>query len=213
MKQSPQQERNQKLGKSLVKALNSRHFWACYCPNKEDAVQQALALIPDGNSVTWGGSDTIRAIGLTQKVKEGNYIVYDRDTVPSENWPDYAKEHYFSDTYLTSVNAVSEDGQLCLIDGTGNRAASLIFGPKNIIVIVGINKVVKTAEDAMKRVRNIAAPINCQRFVNAKTPCRITGQCSDCKSPDSICASMVTLRICKPKDKIKVIIVGENLGY
>ncbi|AGX44170.1 lactate utilization protein [Clostridium saccharobutylicum] len=213
MKQSPQQERNQKLGQSLVKELNSRHFSACYCPNKEDALQQALALIPDGDSITWGGSDTIRAIGLTQKVKEGNYIVYDRDTVPFESRSDYEKEHYFSDTYLTSVNAVSEDGQLCLIDGTGNRAASLIFGPKNIIVIVGINKVVKTAEDAMKRVRNVAAPINCQRFGNAKTPCRITGECADCKSPDSICRSMVTLRLCNPKDKIKVIIVGENLGY
>lgn len=213
MNQSPQQEWNQKLGKNLVSALNTRHFWAYYCPNKEDAIKQALALIPDGNSVTWGGSDTIRAIGLIQKVKEGNYIVYDRDTVPSENWPDYEREHYFSDTYLTSVNAVSEDGQLCLIDKVGNRAASLIFGPKNIIVIVGINKVVKTADDAMKRVRNIAAPINCQRFTNAKTPCRITGECADCKSPDSICVSMVTLRLCNPKDKIKVIIVGENLGY
>jgi L-lactate utilization protein LutC len=213
MAQSVQQERNLKLAESLVKALKGRNFWACYCPNREDAIKQALELIPAGNSITWGGSQTIREIGLTQKVKDENYIVYDRDTVPAEKWSDYSREHYFSDTYLTSVNAISEDGQLCLIDSTGNRVASLIFGPKNVIVIVGINKVVKTAEDAMKRVRNTAAPINCQRFANAKTPCRITGECSDCKSPDSICASMVTLRMCKPKDKIKVILVGENLGY
>nr|WP_268065395.1 LUD domain-containing protein [Clostridium estertheticum] len=128
-----QREKNQKLGEKLVKELNSRHFWACYCPNKEDAVKQSLALIPDGNSVTWGSSVTIREIGLTQKVKEGNYIVYDRDTCPPEKWPDYARNHYFSDTYLTSVNAVSEDGQLCLIDKTGNRAASLIFGLKMLL--------------------------------------------------------------------------------
>lgn len=210
---SPQQERNQKLGKRMVTALNSRQFEAYYCDTREEAVEKALALIPQGDTVFWGGSQTIREIGLTQKVKDAGYTAFDRDQIPAEQWGAFYREHYFADTYLTSVNAISEDGQLCLIDKTGNRAAALIFGPKNVIVVVGLNKVARTAEDAMRRVRYTAAPINCQRFVKNNTPCRISGECGDCVTADSICASLVTLRTSGIKHRIKVILVGEVLGF
>jgi L-lactate utilization protein LutB len=116
------------------------------------------------------------------------------------------------DTYLTSSNAISEDGQLVNIDGNGNRVSAMIFGPRQVIVIAGMNKVVKTAEDAMVRARTIAAPLNMQRFPQAETPCQETGACGNCVSAGCICNYLVITRACKPPGRIKVILVGEDLG-
>ncbi len=211
---TPFEIRNDKFGPRVVEALKRRHFDAYYCSTKEQALEQALALIPEGVTVSWGGSATIDEIGLKDAVKSGNYEVIDRDAAntPEERW-ETMRQSLLCHTYLMSANAVSEDGQLFNIDGNGNRVAAMTFGPYNVVVVVGINKIVKTVEDAVSRARNTAAPINVQRFGELKTPCTLHGYCGDCISPNCCCAYLVTTRISRPAGKIKVIIVGENLGF
>ncbi len=214
MAQTPVQIRNDKLAEKVVKALNSRHFEAYYCPTKEAALEKALSLIPKTDVVAWGGSETIKQIGLWQYVIDNGYTVINRDLgkTPEER-TELMRKALTCDTFLMSSNAVSEDGQLVNVDGNGNRVAALMFGPKQVIVIAGINKVVKSAEDAVVRARTVAAPINVQRYAENKTPCNITGTCEDCISADCICANVVTTRISRPAKKIKVILVGELMGF
>ena len=212
MSKSPVELRNEKLGEKVVKALNNRFFEASYVNSKEEALNKALSYIPEGAVVSWGGTSTAKEIGLIDALHKGNYQLLDRDAAEGEEKSEIARQALLSDYYIMSSNAISEDGQLVNIDGNGNRVAALIFGPKNVIVIAGINKVAKNIEDAMQRARTIAAPINRQRFPG-ETPCKINGSCGDCKSLESICAQIVTTRICKPQGRIKVILVGENLGF
>ena len=204
------EQRNEKMCQNVVKALKSRNFEAYYAENSAKAIDIALSLIPKEDSVSWGGSMTIRDMGLTDAVKNAGYEVLDRDNAAQGE--DIARKALTCGTFLLSANAVTQDGELVNIDGTGNRCAALIFGPKSVIVVVGANKIVKSLPDAYSRARNTAAPINAQRF-DIKTPCKITGECGDCKSPDCICANIVITRVSKPAGKIKVIVVNENLGY
>ena len=156
---------------------------------------------------------TIRDIGLTKAVSDGEFKVIDRDKAENqEEKRQAAMDALHADYFLTSANAVSEDGQLVNVDGMGNRVAAIVFGPKYVIVVAGMNKVVRTAEDALVRARTVAAPFNQQRF-KGKTPCTVTGVCGDCKSPDCICNQILTTRNCRPAGRIKVILVGESLGY
>lgn len=122
------------------------------------------------------------------------------------------RQCFHADYFLTSTNAITEDGILVNIDGNSNRVAAICFGPKKVIFIVGMNKVVKTEADAMSRARNIAAPINVQRFM-INTPCKTTGSCVDCKSRDTICCQFLTTRYSRHADRIKVILVNEMLGF
>lgn len=210
---TPFKSRAGKLGPRVVNALKARHFDAYYCDCKEDAVKTALALIPPGALVSWGGSATLAETGLLEVLKK-QCNVLDRDTAgtPQER-AEIARRALLCDVFLMSANAVSEDGQLVNVDGNGNRVAALVYGPKSVIVVAGINKVVKTLEDALSRARTVAAPQNAQRFENLHTPCLQTGSCADCTSADSICAYVLTTRISRPAGKIKVILVGENLGF
>ena len=210
---TPIEERNQKLGESVVAALRARHFEAVYCKNADEAREAALARMPAGSSVFWGGSMTIRDIGLTAALKaSGEYAVYDRETVPPAERMDFLAEHYFSDFFLASANALTEDGVILNMDGSGNRVAAMIWGPKKVILLVGINKVVKNFDAGIARVRGTAAPINAQRF-DIETPCKKTGRCADCRFPDSICATFTTMRLCRPAGRITVILFGEDAGY
>ena len=214
MEQSALRMRNDKLGQQVVKALQSRHFEAFYCPDRASALETALSLIPKEDTVSWGGSMSIQEIGLTQKLHEGPYQVLDRDLAETrEQSLQIMRQAFDCGTYLASANAISEDGQLVNIDGNGNRVAAMMFGPRNVIVVAGINKVVKTLDDAMSRAQTVAAPINCQRFPELHTPCSQTGACAHCKSPDCICAYVTVTRVCRPAGKIKVILVGEALGF
>lgn len=202
----------EKRGKQLVKNLQSRHFDAYYCDNAQAALEQALALIPEGASVGWGGAMSAQQIGLMDAVRNGNYCAIDRDTCKTpEERAQNAKECMFCDVYLTGANALSLDGQMVSIDGTGNRVAAMIFGPKKVLVIAGMNKVEDTLEAAMTRARTVAAPMNQQRFHN-QVPCDATGTCADCKSAECICNQIVITRHCRPAGRIKFIIVGEELG-
>ena len=196
----------------LIKNLQSRHFDAYYCEDKAAALEKALELIPEGASVGWGGAMSAQQIGLMAAVKNGNYIAIDRDLAETpEQRFELEKQAHFADVFLTGANAISLDGEMVNIDGYGNRVSAIICGPKNILVIAGMNKVTDTLEDAVSRARTVAAPANQQRF-QLQTPCTVTGTCADCKSPECICNHIVITRHCRPAGRIQFILVGEDLG-
>ncbi len=201
-----------KKGPKVAENFNKRGFEAYYCPTKDEALQKAISLIPEDHVVSWGGSVSINDIGLRPYVLEHRQVI-DRDTAKTpEERQKLLRQALLCDTFIMGTNAATEDGQLYNIDGTGNRVAALIFGPKQVLVIVGMNKVEPTLEAAITRARSVASPMNMQRF-SKKTPCALTGMCADCLSPDSICNQMVRTRRCAPAGRIKVILVGENLGF
>ena len=207
------QRRNEALGKRVVKALESRNMEAYYAATKEEAVKKALELIPEGSSINMGGAMSVHEAGLFDAVCSGNYEFYDRDKVATpEERQEIARKAFFCDWFLGSVNAMSEDGVFVNIDGNANRVAAYAFGPKNVLLIVGMNKIVKTEEDAMSRARNEAAPINAQRF-GIDTPCIKNGSCFDCKSPDCICCQIMITRFSKVAKRFKIILVDEDLGF
>lgn len=203
----------EKRGNILVKNLQSRHFEAYYCANKEEALKKALELIPEGASVGWGGAHSAEQIGLMEALHAGNYAPIDRSLAKSpEEREQMMKDCMFCDVFLTGANGLSLDGQMVNIDGTGNRVAATIYGPKSVLVIAGMNKVEDTLDDAMTRARTIAAPMNCQRF-NLNNPCSVSGACGNCKNETCICNQIVITRHCRPVGRIKFILVGEELGF
>lgn len=157
--------RNDKLAKAMINKLAARNMEGFYVQTKEEAKELALSLIPEGSSVGWGGSMTVKATGLLDALIEGNYKELNRDAAKTPEEKDrISKECFFADYFLTSCNAITEDGIMVNIDGNGNRVAAIVYGPSHVIVITGMNKVVRTEEDALSRARNEAAPINAQRF-------------------------------------------------
>ena len=203
----------EKRGQQLVKNLNARFFEAYYCDNKEEAKKKALELIPEGSVVGWGGCLSAEQIGLVDEMRHGNYRAIDRDTASSpEERMELMRRCLLSDVFITGANAISMDGQMVNIDGMGNRVSAIVFGPKSVIVVAGMNKVVDTVEDAVVRARTVAAPTNKQRFP-APTPCMVTGTCANCKGEGSICNQFLITRSCRPAGRIKFILVGEDLGF
>lgn len=203
------------LAEKLVGNLKQRHYEAFFCPTAQEAVEKITGMIPEGSSVTWGGSMTIRDMGLTKALhnKEG-LDIWDRDLAPSrEEAQEIYRRAFYADYYLSSVNAMSEDGEIVNIDGNGNRVAAITFGPKRVILVVGINKVAQNLDAAISRARSLAAPVNMMRFADLNTPCKHDGMCHDCKSPDSICNYIQIMRNSHPVGRHIVVIVGEELGY
>lgn len=209
----PKQKYYEKRAQVLVKNLQSRHFEAYYCATREEALQQALSLIPEGSSVGWGGALSAQQIGLLDAVNAGNYQAIDRDKAATPAERDAAQRKCLTaDYFICGANALSIDGQMVNIDGNGNRVAAIVYGPKYVIVIAGMNKVVDSLEAAVIRARTVAAPMNKQRFA-LQTPCEVTGTCADCKSEGCICNQMLITRNSKPAGRIKMVIVGEELGF
>ena len=212
---TPKEKRNALLAEKLVGNLKQRHYEAFFCPTAQEAVEKITGMIPEGSSVTWGGSMTIRDMGLTKALhnKEG-LDIWDRDLAPSrEVAQEIYRRAFYADYYLSSVNAMSEDGEIVNIDGNGNRVAAITFGPKRVILVVGINKVAQNLDTAISRARSLAAPVNMMRFADLNTPCKNDGMCHDCKSPDSICNYIQIMRNSHPVGRHIVVIVGEELGY
>ena len=202
-----------KRGEVLVKNLQKRHFEAYYCATKEDALKQVMALIPEGSVVGWGGAVSASQVGVQSAVHAGNYTVIDRDLVSDmAEKTRLMRECFNADYFITGANALSLDGQMVNIDGNGNRVGMIVYGPRNIIVVAGMNKVCATLEDAVKRARTVAAPMNQQRF-GLPNPCTCTGVCADCLTETSICNQILITRNCKPTGRIKFVLVGEELGF
>ena len=210
---SPIEIRNEKAAGKVIKNLARRNIEACYCPTAHEAVEKLLEMIPSGSSVTWGGTMSIRDIGIPAALAEaGKYEVYDRDKAPDRAAATEIYLKAFScDYYLSSANAITEDGIIVNIDGTGNRVAAITFGPRNVIFVIGMNKLTQDVDSALARARSLAAPVNTARF-DIQTPCKLDGVCHNCLSDDCICNYIHYLRH-SPKGKHKVILVGESLGY
>ena len=202
--------RNALLAQKVIKGLESRNMTGYYAGSKKEALAQALALIPQGSSVTMGGAMSAHEIGLVQALKDGNYNFIDRDACEDKRAAMLAA--YDADVFLASANAITEDGIMVNIDGNSNRVSAIAQGPRKVVFIVGMNKVCPDLDSAMKRARNVAAPINAQRF-GLNTPCSKTGACMDCKSPDTICCQFLITRFSRHKDRIHVILVNDNLGF
>ena len=197
---TPKELYYEKRAQILSKNLKSRNFDACYCKNAEEALRAALAMIPEGATVGWGGAESAKEIGLLDAVEKGNYRAMGRD------------DSVRPDVFIAGANAISMDGQMVNIDGRSNRVSSIIYGPKTVIIIAGMNKVVDTLDDAMRRAKTVAAPMNEQRFLK-NTPCAVTGACADCKNPDCICCNTVITRFSREKDRIRFVLVGQDLGF
>ena len=210
---TPKELRDERLAKTLIKNLKRRHIEGFYCPTAEEAVQKVSELIEDGSSVTWGGTMTVRDLGIPDYLRNrGTLDVLDRDLAetPEEKQAMYLRA-FSSDVYLTSANAISEDGVIVNIDGNGNRVAAITWGPKKVIFVIGLNKVAQNVEAALARARSTAAPTNAARF-DIQTPCQSDGVCHNCNSPQSICNYIHFLRN-SPKGRHVVVLVGEELGY
>ena len=210
--EAPIKTRYDKAGPQVAEALRRRRFEAHYVSTAQEALELALTLIPKDRTVSWGGTATAAQIGLMDRLHQGDYQLIDRDTgkTPEEKQA-LMRQALTCGTFIMSSNAISKDGQLVNIDGMGNRVAAMCYGPRQVVVIAGMNKVLGTLDDAIARARNIAAPANAQRF-GIKTPCGLTGQCGDCTSPDCICSYVVVTRYSMVHERIKVILVGEDLG-
>lgn len=202
-------KRNERLAQTVIKGLQSRNMSGYYAADKEEALKKALELIPEGSSIAMGGCRSAHEIGLIKALEAGNYNYIDRDKMDARAGLLAA---YDADIFLSSANAITSDGVMVNIDGNSNRVSCIAQGPRKVVFIVGLNKVCANIDDAMKRARNIAAPCNAQRF-DIKTPCKETGKCFDCKSPDTICCQFLITRYSKHTDRIHVILVNEDLGF
>lgn len=202
-------KRNECLARTVIKGLESRNMSGYYAADKEEALKQALQLIPEGSSIAMGGCMSAHEIGLIKALEEGNYNYMDRDKMERRA---ALMAAYDADVFLSSANAITDDGIMVNIDGNSNRVSCIAQGPKKVIFIVGINKVCSDLDAAMKRARNVAAPVNAQRF-EVKTPCKTTGKCFDCKSPDTICCQFLITRYSRHAGRIHVILVNDNLGF
>ena len=203
-------KRNGLLAQKVIEGLASRNMTGYYAADKEAALQLALSLIPEGSTVTMGGGMSVHEIGLPAALKEGNYNFIDRDEMKDKRAAMLAA--YDADFFLMSTNAMTQDGILVNIDGNSNRVSALAQGPRKVIIIAGMNKVCDDVDGAMKRARNVAAPINAQRF-GLDTPCSRTGACMNCKSPDTICCQFLITRYSKHAGRIHVILVNDSLGF
>ncbi len=201
------------IASTVIEKLQKRQMEGYYCPTREEALEKVLEIIKPGSSIGWGGSKTLEEIGLIDIIRKRNYRLYDRavgnnDEERMEIYSNILKADYF----LMSSNAITLEGELINIDGRSDRIAFLCFGPKNVIVIAGMNKITSDVESGIQRARETAAPRNGQKL-KRNIPCAVTGKCSDCYSPESICSQMLITRRSSSKGRIKIILVGEELGF
>lgn len=198
---------------TIIKNLEKRNMEGYYCESVEEAVEKVMSMIKPDDTVGWGGSYTIDEIGIKKLLEEKNIALIDRDKAkdPAERVK-LMKEALTADVFLTSTNAITMDGELMNIDGNGNRLAAFCYGPDSLIVVAGMNKVVTDLDVALKKIRLDATVPNTFR-TNSKSPCHFTGKCTECTMSDTLCGQILVTRYCKPQNRIKVILVGENLGF
>lgn len=210
---TPKQTFYENQAKTIIHKLEARKMEGYYCPDKESAKAKVLELIgPNKKVVTYGGSMSLDEVGLKEAVEEAGHDLLRREkyVTPEEKRECFAKQT-LADVFMMSTNAITLDGELVNIDGSGNRVACLSFGPNEVIVVAGMNKVVSNVEEGIARSRNFAAPPNTVRL-GCDTPCAKIGQCGNCLN-DTICCQIVVTRASRVPGRIKVVLVGEELGY
>lgn len=211
---TPMETFYEKKAHTIIENMKKRQINGYYAATSADAVAIANKLLTGAETVSFGGSMTLEESGMLAALRANKAItLLDRSTATS---PEEASAIYHkalqADAYFMSSNAITQNGELVNIDGNGNRVAALIYGPKKVIVLAGMNKVCRDTEEALSRVHNVATPANCIRL-NKQTPCAATGSCSDCLSPDCICNQVVITRRSGDPTRLHVILIGENLGY
>ncbi len=208
-----------------LKALADNNMEVYYCESGKEAKEKALSLIAKGSTVAIGGSVTVSSLGILDELRNGDYNFIDRHAAKTpEELKEVFRKSFFADSYICSTNAITVNGELYNVDGTGNRVACMLYGPDSVIIVAGVNKIVDSLDEAVVRLKEIAGPLNCKRL-NKNTYCQKTGKCvafatkkehemtSACKSPDRICRDFVVMAEQVQKGRVKVILVGENLGY
>lgn len=211
---TPKKQAYKTLASTIIKNFAKRNIEGFYCDTKEEAVTLAMNLMKDGGTVGMGGTETVKEIALIDAINRTPSLHFiDRETAktPEEKKAIY-RESFNADYYLMSSNAITIDGELVNIDGNGNRVACLIYGPEQVIVLAGMNKVVDDVESGIQRVGIHAAPPNAARL-GTHTPCAALGHCGDCHSEDCMCCQIVITRHSRQKGRIKVILIGEELGF
>lgn len=210
---SVKKEYYKNLSNTVLKGFQKRFIEGYYCETAAEAKDLALSLVPQNASVSFGGSVTLEETGILSELRcRDDITFFDRATAttPEEN-KKIMHEALSCDYYFMSSNAITSDGELVNIDGNGNRVAALIYGPENVIIVAGMNKIVKNAEEGISRVRNTSSPQNCIRL-GKNNPCAVNGVCGNCLS-DTICDQIVITRASRVPQRIKVILVGEELGF
>ncbi len=202
------------IGKKAVEALKKNHFKACYCRDGKEALEKILELVPQEAVIGVGGSWTVTEMGVVKELEAmGHKILnHGKPGLCPEEKLEIRRGQLTSDVFITGSNAITMDGQLVNVDGFGNRVAAMIFGPGKVIVVAGINKLVSDVEEGLKRIRQVAAPINNKRL-NTGNPCTVTGECMDCQGPGRICNATVILNKKPSLTDMHVFIVGEELGF
>ena len=201
------------MAETIINNLKKRNMEGYYFESGEECVKAIISSMPEGSIISWGGSETVKEIGLMDAIHNSCYELIDRFAAknPDESRQLYAKT-VLADYYLMSSNAITIDGELINIDGNGNRVACLIQGPSHVIIVAGMNKIVTDVESGIERVRNMASPPNAIRL-NKNIPCASTGHCHNCLSPECFCNQIVITRRSGHEGRIKVYLVGGELGY
>jgi hypothetical protein len=204
----------QALGLKTVEALQKNRFSASYYPTAQEALEELFNVIPMDATVGIGGSWTLIQLEVVEKLEARGNTVYchHKPGLSPEEILDIRRKQLTCDVFLTSSNAVTEDGRLVNTDATGNRVAAMIFGPQKVIVLVGVNKIVGTIDDAQERIRSTAAPINNKRL-NRPNPCVKTGYCVDCQGPTRLCNVTTVIHKRPSVSNIHVWMIGEEVGY
>ncbi len=210
---TPKQKALQTTAQTIIGWLDKRNMEGVYFETLDEALKAAMAEMPAGSVISWGGSETLRATPVLDTLRAADYQCLDRYTAKSpEETREIFLQAFRSDYYLMSTNAITVKGELINIDGNGNRVACLIYGPEHVFIFAGMNKVVADVESGIKRVRQNTCPPNAIRL-NRNTPCAKAGMCAECLTPDTMCSQIVVTRRSMTKGRIKVFLIGEDLGF
>lgn len=212
-----------KIVEKTMENLRKNNMAAYYVETKDEVVPLIKKLVPDGSTVANGGSETLKETGVMELLESGCYDFADRRGLEGDDIRNCYIKAFGSDAFFCSSNAVTQNGELYNVDGNSNRVACIVYGPKKVIMVVGVNKIVENLDAAVKRVKELAAPPNTKRL-DRNTPCAVTGKCisldrdsaemcDGCRSDERICCNFVVSSYQRHKDRINVIIVNENLGY
>lgn len=197
-----------------IEALKKNNMNGYYAKNRDEVIELIKDIVSEGSKVAVGGSETLSELGILEHLRSGRYDFLDRykEGLTREEVTNIFKQSFLADAYLSSCNAITENGELYNVDGNGNRVAAMLYGPDKVIVICGINKIVKDVDEAIKRNREISAPMNAKRL-NKKTPCAKVGYCMNCNSPERICNEYTLIKKQRSSERMYVIFLNENLGY
>ena len=210
---TPKNKNYENLATTVIKNMAKRQMEGYYAKDKKEALELLISMIPEGSSIGYGGSVSLSEAGVLQALDSPKYRLIKREEAKTaEDTERVFREILFADFFLMSSNAITVNAELVNVDGRGNRIAFLAYGPKNVILLCGMNKITADVDTAIKRIKALAAPMNAVRL-NRSTPCAVTGVCGDCQSPDCICANTIITRRSHIKGRVIVILVGEELGF